>query len=340
MTLATERLAPSQRSSLLASLGSVTGPDWLLSQADDLLLYAYDGSVDQALPDAVVFPDTTAQVQAVVQIARQHGVPVVPRGAGTGLSGGAIARCGGIVVSTSRMNRILEVDIRNRRAVVEPGVVNADLSTHTKNFGFYYAPDPSSQKACTIGGNIATNAGGPHTLLYGVTTNHVLGIEFVTMDGTLVTTSGLADEPGYDITGLICGSEGTLGIVTKATVQLLRSPAAVKTLLASFDSVASCSAAVSGIVAAGVVWLCVEVQVLWLCARHWNSRVGRAVEPHECGDYELSSPWLRGRKKRMDCSTTILRRARRTPNDSNLFANPGMQHCRPFSRAFNALRTT
>ncbi len=259
MTLATERLAPSQRSSLLASLGSVTGPDWLLSQPDDLLLYAYDGSVDQALPDAVVFPDTTSQVQAVVQIARQHGVPVVPRGAGTGLSGGAIARCGGIVVSTSRMNRILEVDIRNRRAVVEPGVVNADLSTHTKNFGFYYAPDPSSQKACTIGGNIATNAGGPHTLLYGVTTNHVLGIEFVTMDGTLVTTSGLADEPGYDITGLICGSEGTLGIVTKATVQLLRSPAAVKTLLASFDSVASCSAAVSGIVAAGVVPAAVEM---------------------------------------------------------------------------------
>ena len=166
MTLATERLAPSQRSPLLASLRSVTGPDWLLSQPDDLLLYAYDGSVDQAMPDAVVFPDTTEQVQAVVRIARQHGVPVVPRGAGTGLSGGAIARCGGIVVSTSRMNRILEVDIRNRRAVVEPGVVNEDLSTHTKNFGFYYAPDPSSQKACTIGGNIATNAGGPHTLLY------------------------------------------------------------------------------------------------------------------------------------------------------------------------------
>jgi glycolate oxidase len=259
MSLATEQGPPSQRASLFADLESVVGADWLLSQPDDLLLYAYDGSVDHALPDAVVFPDTTDQVQAVVQIAGQHGVPVVPRGAGTGLSGGAIARCGGIVVSTARMNRILEVDIRNRRAVVEPGVVNADLSTHTKTFGFHYAPDPSSQKACTIGGNIATNAGGPHTLLYGVTTNHVLGVEFVTMDAQLVTTSGLADAPGYDITGLVCGSEGTLGIVTKATVQLLRSPAEVKTLLASFDSIASCSSAVSGIVAAGVVPAAVEM---------------------------------------------------------------------------------
>ena len=259
MSLATEQVARSQRASLLADLASVIGADWLLSQPDDLLLYAYDGSVDHALPDAVVFPDTADQVRAVVRIAGRHGVPVVARGAGTGLSGGAIARCGGIVVSTSRMNRILEVDLRNRRAVVEPGVVNADLSTHTQNFGFHYAPDPSSQKACTIGGNIATNAGGPHTLLYGVTTNHVLGVEFVTMDAELVTTSGLADAPGYDITGLVCGSEGTLGIVTKATVQLLRSPADVKTLLASFDSIASCSAAVSGIVAAGVVPAAVEM---------------------------------------------------------------------------------
>ena len=249
MAVATET-PPSAPAALVADLRRVVGDAWVLSNSDDLLLYEYDGSVDRALPDAVVFPDTTDQVQAVVQSALRHGVPVVARGAGTGLSGGAIARCGGVVVATSRMNRILEVDTRNRRAVVEPGVVNADLSAHTRRFGFHYAPDPSSQQACTLGGNIATNAGGPHTLLYGVTTNHVLGIEFVTMDGRVVTTSGLADGPGYDLTGLFCGSEGTFGIVTKAVVQLVHTPAGVRTLLASFDSVAACSAAVSGIVAA------------------------------------------------------------------------------------------
>ncbi len=244
---------------LVADLRRIVGDAWVLSDPDDLLLYEYDGSVDRALPDAVVFPDTTEQVQAIVQSGLRHGVPVVARGAGTGLSGGAIARCGGIVVATSRMNRILEVDTRNRRAVVEPGVVNADLSAHTHRFGFHYAPDPSSQYACTLGGNIATNAGGPHTLLYGVTTNHVLGIEFVTMDGRVVTTSALPDSPGYDLTGLFCGSEGTFGIVTRAVVQLVHTPAGVRTLLASFDSVAACSAAVSGIVAAGIIPAAVEM---------------------------------------------------------------------------------
>ena len=221
----------SNRTALVADLNHAVGNDWAISDLDQLSLYAYDGSVDHALPDAVVFPDTLTQVQAVVEIALRHGVPVVPRGAGTGLSGGAVARRGGIVVSTSRMNRILEFDPRNQRAIVEPGVVNADLSAHTRKFGFHYAPDPSSQKACTLGGNIATNAGGPHTLLYGVTTNHVLGVEFVTIDGRVATTTGMRDSPGYDLTGLICGSEGTLGIVTKAIVQLVHTPADVRTLL-------------------------------------------------------------------------------------------------------------
>ena len=251
--------AAPDRTALVADLSRAVGNDWAISDPDQLSLYAYDGSIDHALPDAVVFPDTPRQVQAIVEVARRHGVPVIPRGAGTGLSGGAIARCGGVVISTSRMNRILEFDPRNQRAVVEPGVVNADLSAHTRQFGFQYAPDPSSQKACTLGGNIATNAGGPHTLLYGVTTNHVLGVELVTIDGRVLTTSGMPDSPGYDLTGLICGSEGTLGIVTKAIVQLVHTPADVRTLLASFATIADCSMAVSGIIAAGIVPSAVEM---------------------------------------------------------------------------------
>ena len=163
------------RIALAGALRRAIGDDWVMSEPDEVAIYAYDGSVEHALPDAVVFPRDTAETQAVVRVAHELGVPIIGRGAGTGLSGGAIAACGGIVVSTSRMNRILEVDYRNMRAVVEAGVVNADLSAHTSSYGFHYAPDPSSQAACTIGGNIATNAGGPHTLLHGVTTNHVLG---------------------------------------------------------------------------------------------------------------------------------------------------------------------
>ena len=245
---------------LVAELRHALGDAWVLHEPDELLLYTYDGSVERALPDAVVFPDSATQVQAVVRIADRLRVPVVARGAGTGLSGGAVAACGGVVVSTARMNRILEIDYRNQRAVVEPGVVNADLSAHTGQFGFHYAPDPSSKKACTIGGNIATNAGGPHTLLYGVTTNHVLGVEFVTLDGELVRAGGATlDLPGYDLTGLFCGSEGTLGIVTQATVRLQRMPASVRTMLAVFEEVADSSDAVSGIVAAGVVPAAMEM---------------------------------------------------------------------------------
>ena len=245
---------------LIDELLAALGDPWVLHHPDDLYLYTYDGSVERATPDAVVFPDTTAQVQQVVRLANRYGVPVVARGAGTGLSGGAIAACGGIAVSTSRMNRILEVDYRNQRAVVEAGVVNSDLSAHTIRYGFHYAPDPSSQKACTIGGNIATNAGGPHTLLYGVTTNHVLGVEFVTTDGEVVHAGGATlDLPGYDLTGLFCGSEGTLGIVTTATVRLVHSPPAVRTMLASFDEVGQSSDSVSGVIAAGIVPAAMEM---------------------------------------------------------------------------------
>ena len=245
---------------LAGALRRAIGDSWVMTEPDELAIYAYDGSVEHALPDAVVFPQGAADVQAVVRIAHDLGVPIVGRGAGTGLSGGAIAACGGIVVSTSRMNRILEVDYRNQRAVVGAGVVNADLSAHTTPYGFHYAPDPSSQAACTIGGNIATNAGGPHTLLHGVTANHVLGVEFVTLDGRIVTAGGAAlDQPGYDLAGLFCGSEGTLGIATTATVRLVRSPAQVRTMLASFAEVAQSSAAVSGIIAAGIVPAAMEM---------------------------------------------------------------------------------
>ena len=248
------------RIALAGALRRAIGDDWVMTEPDEVAIYAYDGSVEHALPDAVVFPRDTADVQAVVRIAHELGVPIIGRGAGTGLSGGAIAACGGIVVSTSCMNRILEVDYRNQRAVVEAGVVNADLSAHTACYGFHYAPDPSSQAACTIGGNIATNAGGPHTLLHGVTTNHVLGVEFVTLDGRIVTAGGAAlDHPGYDLAGLFCGSEGTLGIATKAVVRLVRTPAQVRTMLASFAEVAQSSAAVSGIIAAGIVPAAMEM---------------------------------------------------------------------------------
>src|SRR5512132_689483 len=183
------------------------GPRGYLDRPEDLALYEYDGGVDKHRPDLVVFPRTTLDVSAIVRIAREFCVPFVGRGAGTGLSGGAIPAEGGIVVAFARMNRILEIDYENERAVVQPGVVNLDITLAVQGSGYFYAPDPSSQRACTIGGNVSENAGGPHTLAYGVTTNHVLGLEMVLPDGTVVETGGKAvDLPGYDIVGLLTGS--------------------------------------------------------------------------------------------------------------------------------------
>src|SRR5271166_1573478 len=192
------------------------GPRGYLDRPEDLTLYEYDGSIDKASPELVAFPRTTEEVAAIVKITAEHGVPIVGRGAGTGLSGGAIPRAGGVTIGFSRMNRILEIDIGNERAVLQPGVVNLDITLAVQGFGYFYAPDPSSQRACTIGGNVAENSGGPHTLAYGVTTNHVLGLEFVMPDGTIHTTGGKElDSPGYDLTGLLTGSEGTMVLVTK-----------------------------------------------------------------------------------------------------------------------------
>jgi glycolate oxidase len=234
--------------------------DRVLHTPEDLLVFEYDGTIERGAPQVVVFPDNTQEVSACVRIARKYGLPVVPRGAGTGLSGGAVAAVGGVLIAMTRMHRILEVDTANLTALVEPGVVNLHLSQAVAKDGLYYAPDPSSQRACTIGGNVAENAGGPHCLAYGVTTNHVLGLELVLADGEIVWTGGAArDLPGYDLPGIVVGSEGTLCIVTKALVRLLRLPESTHTLLAIFDSVPQATDAVSAIIAAGLVPAALEM---------------------------------------------------------------------------------
>jgi glycolate oxidase len=223
---------------VIRELEALLGRDSVLSSADELLLYEYDGSVEQARPDCVVFPRTTADVSAIAKISAKHKAPMVGRGAGTGLSGGALALHGGILTVFSRMNRILKIDAENLRAVVQPGVVNLDVTRAVEHLGLYFAPDPSSQKACTVGGNVSENAGGPHTLAYGVTTNHVTGLELVLPTGDVIRVGGETSEtPGYDLTGLLVGSEGTLALVTEITLKLSRKPEATKTLLAVFDAV-------------------------------------------------------------------------------------------------------
>ena len=239
---------------------SLLGPRGYLDRAEDLALYEYDGSVEKGRPEMVVFPRSTEDVVGIVKICAEHGVPLVGRGAGTGLSGGAIPREGGVVVGFARMNRILDIDLENERALVEPGVVNLDITLAVQGHGYFYAPDPSSQRACTIGGNVAENAGGPHTLAYGVTTNHVLGLECVLPDGAVVTTGGKeSDMPGYDLTGLLTGSEGTLALITKVMVRLMRAPEMVKTILAVYNSADDCGTTVAEITARAIVPVAVEM---------------------------------------------------------------------------------
>lgn len=273
-------------SRLLHDLKKVLGPRGVLEAPEDLLLYEYDGSVETARPDGVVFPRETNHVVEIARLAARYQVPIVGRGAGTGLSGGAIARHGGIVVSFARMNRILAVDAENQRAVVEPGVVNSDLSAAVEHLGLHFAPDPSSQKACTIGGNVSENSGGPHTLAYGVTTNHVVALEIVLPGGEAVRLGGTApDTPGYDVTGLFVGSEGTFGLVTEITVKLMRNPEAVKTLLAIFDSVDDATETVAEITARGITPAACEMMDGWTI---------RAVEEYVHAGFPL------------DCSAILL----------------------------------
>jgi len=235
-----------------------------LSQTDDLMLYEFDGSVEKARPEVVVFPHTTSDVSQILKVANKYQVPIVGRGAGTGLSGGALARRGGVMIVFARMNRILELDLENRRAVVQPGVVNLDITRAVEHAGLYFAPDPSSQKSCTIGGNVAENAGGPHTLACGLTTNHVTALELVLPDGEIIRVgSRHGDEPGYDLCGLFVGSEGTLALVTEITVKLSRKPESVKTLLAIFDAVGDASHSVAEITARGITPAACEMLDGW-----------------------------------------------------------------------------
>ncbi|MCJ2519903.1 MAG: FAD-binding protein [Candidatus Thermoplasmatota archaeon] len=249
------------RNELLEELVGILGAEKVISEYEELLVYDCDAlTINKALPDVVVLPESTKDVQAVVRIASRFKLPFVARGAGTGLSGGALPVQGGILISLVRMNRILEVDAANRRAVVQPGVINQQLNDALRPLGFHFAPDPSSQQSCTIGGNVAENAGGPHTLKYGVTTNHVLGLEVVLPDGQVTFLGGRVEEmPGYDLVGLMVGSEGTLGIVTQVVVRLTRLPEAVRTMLAVYDSVGAATQTVSDIIAKGIIPAAVEM---------------------------------------------------------------------------------
>jgi len=243
---------------ILDSLRSIVGADGVISHPDDLLVYECDAfTMEKNLPNAVVLPRTTEEVVAVVKLCASHRLPIIPRGAGTSLSGGVLPVEGGVMIALTRMNHLLSIDYENRRALVEAGCVNAWITNAVKARGLIYAPDPSSQPACTIGGNVATNSGGPHTLKYGVTTNHVLGLELVLPDGEVVwlgvTPDGGEDVPGYDLRGVVIGSEGMFGIVTRVLVRLIRAPQAFKTMLGVFESVDDASQTVSDIIAAGIV---------------------------------------------------------------------------------------
>lgn len=250
--------------SLIREMKSLLDAPNVLDKMEDLLLYEFDGSVEKARPDLIGFPHTTQEVSEIVKLAAKYEVPVVGRGAGTGLSGGALARGGGVMIVFARMKKILEIDVQNRRAVVQPGVVNLDITRAVEHAGLYFAPDPSSAKSCTIGGNVAENAGGAHTLAYGVTTNHVAELELVLPDGQVARVgSRHGDATGYDLCGLFVGSEGTLALVTEITVKLSRKAEAVKTLLATFETIGDASEAVVEITSSGITPAACEMLDGW-----------------------------------------------------------------------------
>jgi len=245
----------------LDELRAIVDGRGLISSPEELHTYECDGLTNlRVLPRAVLLPTSTDQVQAIVRICHRERIPFVARGSGTGLSGGALPVENGIVISLARMNRILEVDFPNARVVVEPGVINLDVTGRIEHNEYFYAPDPSSQSICSIGGNVAENSGGAHCLKYGFTTTHVLGLEVVLPDGTLVHFGGKTlDAPGYDLAGVFVGSEGTLGIATKIILRIVKRPECVRTLLAAFPSTNEAGAAVSGIIAAGMLPAAIEM---------------------------------------------------------------------------------
>jgi glycolate oxidase len=247
--------------SFLTDVAGVLPAECLLSEPADLLTYESDALVHlRATPGLVVLPRNTAEVQAVVRRCHAHGVPFVARGHGTGLSGGALPVPNGVLISLSRMTAIRHVDIENQYVVAEPGVTNLEITRRVAPFGYYYAPDPSSQVVCSIGGNVAENSGGAHCLKYGFTVHHVLGVEAVLADGDVARIGGPSvDPPGLDLLGVLVGSEGTLAVVTEVTVRILRRPEAVLTLLAGFPSIDAAGAAVSAIIGCGIVPAAVEM---------------------------------------------------------------------------------
>jgi glycolate oxidase subunit GlcD len=248
-------------SSVLDALAAVVGPGWVISDPDRLLVYESDAQTAHAyLPQAVVLPRDTEQVSGVFRILHAEGIPLVPRGAGTGLSGGALAAKGGVVVGTSRMNDVLELDPENRRALLQCGVLNSRVSEEAAQFGLHYPPDPSSQTACTVGGNVGENAGGPHCLKYGVTSRYVTGLRVVLPDGKVIWLGGMGREaPSYDLVGLFVGSEGCFGLATEIEVALLPLPEAVRTLLGIFDNLEEAGRAVTSIISAGLLPSALEI---------------------------------------------------------------------------------
>src|SRR6185295_4625669 len=250
--------------SVIDRLIAVVGERNVIRDRDDLRTYECDALTSfRAAPSVVVLPASTEEVAAAVRIAVEAGMPVVPRGAGTGLSGGALPVPGCMLLGLSRMKRILEVDLDDGWIRVQPGVINLDVSKEISAAGYYYAPDPSSQSVCTIGGNVAENSGGAHCLKYGFTVNHVRGVRLVTADGDVVDlgggVTGVLDPPGYDLLGVLVGSEGTLGIATEIVLRVLRRPEATRTVFASFPSTTEAGACVSAIIASGIVPAAIEM---------------------------------------------------------------------------------
>jgi glycolate oxidase subunit GlcD len=250
-----------REATLLRELANIVGAESVLSGRSEMRVYDCDAyTVDKATPSAVVLPQTTEQVAAVVKLCNRLKVPFIPRGAGTGLAGGTTAIHGGVIIATVRMNKVLSIDIPNRRLTAQSGCINLNLTKAVNKDGFHYAPDPSSQGACTVGGNVAENSGGPHTLKYGVTTNHITGLKMVLPEGDIVQLGGdVEDTPGYDMVGLVVGSEGTFGIVTEVTVRLTPLPQAYRTLLGVFETVDDCTQTVSDIIAAGILPAALEM---------------------------------------------------------------------------------